>query len=84
MLTVLNVLPDGHEDIVEVTRASFGKTPNPNPQTSDDQFIDVVWGEIDHQHTIPFERGTVYVMNAHGRTVAKYELTAPHASSNYP
>lgn len=78
MMTLLNVLPNGHEDLIPVRRVSVYQ-PTADPQTSED--VAAVFGEIENGTVFPFKEGTVYVMNDSGATVATYHLRYPEPSA---
>ncbi len=78
MLTIKNVLPDGHEDVLPVERVSFSpghSVESPSGNTGE-KFPDSVYGDTGKE-VIPFLDGTVYVMNDSGRTVTTYHLRYP-------
>lgn len=69
MFTLKHITPMGSEKLVETERVSYA--PN-EPATSGPQ--GAVWYMDDDGSYKLIDDGTVYVMNGHGSTIAKYDL----------
>lgn len=77
MLTVKNTFWNGDEDIVEVERVFFvEKESYEGARATNMQYHGKVfaWKKGVDEPITPFEKGTIYVMNDNGKTVAVYHL----------
>lgn len=83
MLTIKNVLPNNDEEVFTARRLTFSPArviKNETGQTGHPtQLPDEIFAETDTptKDVVVLDKGTVYVMNDNGRTVATYHLSYP-------
>ena len=71
MMTVKHITLSGEETVFQTTSARF----TPVKQGHEDAAPPTVWFEADGVER-PLTGGTVFVMNDHGKTVARYDIGA--------
>ena len=74
MLTARCVFPNGMEEVIEGNIAEFDKNVAGKDEDGVHHGSVRIIGDDSHRW---FYKGTVYLMNRYGKTVAIYELTQP-------
>lgn len=74
MLTLKCMHTDGAESVREVIEARCVQEPHSPRSTDDPGHHLVVYAEMPNGCTASFDKGTIYVMNGDGATVAKWDL----------
>jgi hypothetical protein len=77
MFTLKHITPLGNEALIESEDISYTPhaVPQPHPDRRLSHMTGAVWYKsVETGSLVPINDGTVYVMNGHGSTIAKYDL----------